>query len=313
MHEKYKELSPDQSRMIKRMWLDTQDSKGGTFWENFRMRFSNYDDIQKAWKVNNQSLYFGDLDVSYVMPDYSQRGSRVLSDYHIAYVDQIERVKTAVCTSDLGRVQMPMSYAVLIRDYARDNGFRNYLTFHYNPRENKLYLHPGQTRLPLSEILSESPTLKCYFFNTLGFYDSELMQNFQEQDITDDSYQEKYFDFTADHGTLIPTVWEPGYNNSYNKYGSQREEELVDFKKFFIDQNNKVFIQDFQSIAKKVANSAQELKYLTELYDYYGCDNVSEAAVVANVTPERLYLIRGLIIALSRCDYQDKEVKVALT
>lgn len=93
----------------------------------------------------------------------------------------------------------------LMDEYEKGNWqFRNKLCSHYNPRLQKIQIHPGGMRNKIVDLFggTEVPVL---FFNTGGFYNEPMMKDLQPKDLESFALVKEWSGTcVADHGSLIP-------------------------------------------------------------------------------------------------------------
>ena len=112
---------------------------------------------------------------------------------------------------DWGRLRHPAEHYIkcvyLAKDYLENNGFANPLGAHWDPRHSRYFIHPGQDRAKVLDILN-AQQIRCIAFDS-GNTKLEFEKLFDTQEQFERYFQNQkiLFSVTADHGCLIPHVF----------------------------------------------------------------------------------------------------------
>ena len=127
----------------------------------------------------------------------------------------------------------------LYNHFLKDGGFKGMCSAHYNPRIQKIIVHPGSTRHLILEMFSNEP-IEYIFFNTNGVtfpfsYNLTAIEPLQKLH----SIGYSLGSLTPDHGSLIPHP-KPTHELD-NQYDERHEVEVYNDKIKNIIYNNKIY------------------------------------------------------------------------
>jgi hypothetical protein len=128
-----------------------------------------------------------------------------------------------------------------LADSIIDNGIIDPVSIHYNPRMQQHIVHPGQSRIYISQLFRPE-AINCLYFNTSGVRFSWMKKFVTVNKESLIEMHPSYVTVSADHGSIIPHIYfgnQPNTLNSVLKYHDMIKHRLSD-KNFQIKSNIKI-------------------------------------------------------------------------
>ena len=97
-----------------------------------------------------------------------------------------------------------LKFVWLLNEFISNDGFKNPVSCHYNPRAGRIVIHPGGVRSQVIGLF-EGPMVYSVFFNTGQFY-QPFMDDMEPWDLEEKFAKDSGWDCLAvpDHGSAIP-------------------------------------------------------------------------------------------------------------
>lgn len=127
--------------------------------------------------------------------------------------------------------------AVWLTGIFLNEGFKNLMGIHWNPKINKWQIHPGGTRQTVLRLFTKENHAEFLAFNTGGFK-TNFKDTFKSYKSLTDHFTDKqdiFLCLTADHGSLIPHVHFDQHNLKLAGRGTKGYIETI--KKFYKSTN----------------------------------------------------------------------------
>ena len=169
----------------------------------------------------------------------------------------------------------------LLNEY-KDGGWRftNNLSSHYNPRSQEVQIHPGEMRNKVVDLFGATD-VPVYFFNTTGFYHSELMGKLEPMDL--ESFAENtdwWGACMADHGSIIPQLMKDVHTiGEHKKIWHKRLSERAQTLKIYTNRDKRFFAWWTRNVNDEMPEGWDDGP-VDLLRDKWFTNNVSEANVM---------------------------------
>lgn len=188
-----------------------------------------------------------------------------------------------------------LKYVWLTNEFLTNGGFKNALFCHYNPRLQKIVVHPGGIRVMVDGLFGDDMVLSN-FFNTGEFY-NEFMDDMEPWDFDEMMGPTKYGCIgVPDHGSVIPHC---GIDMNIIPGGK---------KEWYWKIYNRTTGDLSISVTRDYQNSKSKL-FMSWLEPWLVSDN-AQVNVVFKHYPTILDILRAVLVVFAEVDYTDEKIMV---
>jgi len=176
----------------------------------------------------------------------------------------------------------------MVNEYLNsDKKFRSHIGAHFQPRLEKVVLHPGSNRYFVLDLFDDD-SHEFIFWNTNGIKFNWMGENIIPMDTEHRLFKEYFFGLTPDHGSLIPHFCN-------RKDGPMREESIDYFK-------------TVQNVIKNLKLYINSNKGVILPFKVHDKENANVICTLKNKKVKTFY--KALFIIFSNNSYEDDDVYI---
>lgn len=249
-------------------------------------------DIVKQFMLPHENFYIGNV-LPFELTNIYHINDSFYQKVLFSFFNEKNKVKNTF-DGDL----LLAKWTNLVDIWFKEKKFNGLISSHWNPRTNKIIVHPGAQRI---KIVNMFPLYeqKYIFFNTLGFYQTSWMDSLEIIDDVDSiapKYKMGLSEIVPDHGSIIP------HFTLISDYDVDKES--IKYRDFIIDRlkNIKIFLEN--------DNFKNNLSFIEENI----VDNRDDATVLINIkdNPSGIFynITRIVLCVITGKDFSDDIISI---